>query len=116
MTPSTSEIRRIGRTKDRVKVCHVEVWFLDLDAPSRDASRAIDILSEDERRRAAAFHAERNGRRFANAGRTSGESLPRGLPWILQRFDFATAAMGGLTLPTTRSIFDSACLTRPGRL
>jgi 4'-phosphopantetheinyl transferase len=65
MTPSTSQIRRIGRTNDRVKVCHVEVWFLDLDAPSRDASRAIDILSEDERRRAAAFHAERNGRRFA---------------------------------------------------
>lgn len=49
MTPSTSQIRRIGRTNDRVKLCHVEVWFLDLDAPSR----------------AAAFHAERNRRRFA---------------------------------------------------
>src|SRR5258705_8166089 len=65
MTPSTSQIRRIGRTNGRVKACHVEVWFLDLDAPSRDASRAIDILSEDERRRAAAFHAVRTGRRFA---------------------------------------------------
>jgi len=65
MTPSTPQIRRIGPKNDRVKTCHVEVWFLDLDAPSRAASSAIDILSEDERRRAAVFHAAHAGRRFA---------------------------------------------------
>src|SRR5262249_25202993 len=65
MIPSTSQSRRIGRTNDCVKTCHVEVWFLDLDTLSSDVSRGIDILSEDERRRASAFHADRTGRRFA---------------------------------------------------
>jgi 4'-phosphopantetheinyl transferase len=41
------------------------VWFLDLDALSSDISWAIEILSADERRRTAAFHAERARRRFA---------------------------------------------------
>ena len=82
MISSTSRSRRIGRTNDCVKTCHVEVWFLDLDALSSDASRGIDILSEDERQRASAFHADRTGRRFAEcrarlrrilASRTSGD-------------------------------------------
>jgi len=60
-----SQTRRIGRTNDGVKPRHVDVWFLDLDALSSDISWAIDILSADERRRAAAFHAERTSRRFA---------------------------------------------------
>jgi 4'-phosphopantetheinyl transferase len=64
MTPLTSPIRSIGNTNDGVKPCPVEVWFLDLDALSRDVSSAIDILSADELRRAAAFHAGQTGRRF----------------------------------------------------
>jgi 4'-phosphopantetheinyl transferase len=65
MSSSTSEIGRIGCTNDGVKPCHVDVWFLDLDAPSSDLSLSLDVLSADERQRAATFRAERTGRRFA---------------------------------------------------